>query len=153
MNDLGRGKGVTKRFLTNFKDLCQLQFDTTKVVFEVYTKPTLSKLTFEYFNTPEKCKKWFYLFEKENGGVLTAEAIRYMTKSICKELGFKIAPHQLRHCYCTMLYYSGITIKQTQNLMGHSSAKMVYDLYAHLNEQNEKVADTVNTYIEKITNK
>lgn len=73
-----------------------------------------------------------------------------MTKSISKDLGFSIAPHQLRHCYCTMLYYSGITIKQTQSLMGHSSAKMVYDLYAHLNEQNEKVADTVNTYLDKI---
>ena len=93
----------------------------------------------------------FYLFEKEDGNVLTAEAIRYMTKSICKDLGFKIAPHQLRHCYCTMLYYSGITIKQTQNLMGHSSAKMVYDLYAHLNEQQEQVADTVNMYIDKLS--
>ena len=73
-----------------------------------------------------------------------------MTNSINKDLGFKIAPHQLRHCYCTMLYYSGITIKQTQKLMGHSSAKMVYDLYAHLDEQQEQVSQTVNKYIKNI---
>lgn len=93
-----------------------------------------------------------YLFEKQTGGVLTAEAIRCMVDSINRSLGFKIAPHQLRHCYCTMLYYSGITIKQTQKLMGHSSAKMVYDIYAHLDEQKEKVSNKVNKYI-KISNK
>ena len=92
------------------------------------------------------------LFEKQSGGVLTEEAIRCMINSISKDLGFRIAPHQLRHCYCTMLYYSGISIKQTQQLMGHSSAKMVYDLYAHLDEKKEKVFSKVNQYIES-TNK
>lgn len=94
-----------------------------------------------------KDNKQKYLFEKQSGGVLTGEAIRRMTESINKSLGFKIACHQLRHCYCTMLYYSGISIKQTQKLMGHSSAKMVYDLYAHLDEQQERVYNKVNLYI------
>ncbi|MBR3133355.1 MAG: site-specific integrase [Clostridia bacterium] len=90
------------------------------------------------------------LFEKQTGGVLTEEAIRCMIGSIKIDLGFKIVPHQLRHCYCTMLYYSGITIKQTQKLMGHSSAKMVYDLYAHLDEQKERVFNKINVYIKHL---
>jgi hypothetical protein len=64
MNDLGRGKGVTEKFLKNFQDLCEIDFDETKVSVDVFTKPTLSRVTFPYLDTPEKCKKWFYFFEE-----------------------------------------------------------------------------------------
>ena len=29
----------------------------------VFTKPTLSRATFPYMDTPDKCRKWFYFFE------------------------------------------------------------------------------------------
>ena len=89
-----------------------------------------------------------YLFVKQTDNkMLTQEAIRCMTASICKDLGFTFTPHQLRHSYCTMLYYSGIKIKETQNLMGHSSAKMVYDLYAHLDSQKQDAVLKINNYL------
>ena len=89
-----------------------------------------------------------YLFVKQTDkNMLTQEAIRCMTNSICIDLGFTFTPHQLRHSYCTMLYYSGIKIKETQNLMGHSSAKMVYDLYAHLDAQKEDTSTKINDYL------
>ncbi len=95
-----------------------------------------------------KEKNQEYLFVKQTDKkMLSQEAIRCMTDSICKELGFKFTPHQLRHSYCTMLYYSGIKIKEAQNLMGHSSAKMVYDLYAHLDAQKEDVSAKINDYL------
>ena len=89
-----------------------------------------------------------YLFVKQTDNkMLSQEAIRCMTDSFCKDIGFRFTPHQLRHSYCTMLYYSGIKIKETQNLMGHSSAKMVYDLYAHLDAQKEDVTNKINDYL------
>lgn len=89
-----------------------------------------------------------YLFVKQTDNkMLSQEAIRCMTNSFCKDVGFRFTPHQLRHSYCTMLYYSGIKIKETQNLMGHSSAKMVYDLYAHLDAQKEDVSTKINNYL------
>lgn len=89
-----------------------------------------------------------YLFVRQSDKkMLSQEAIRCMTNSICKDLGFKFTPHQLRHSFCTMLYYSGIKIKEAQNIMGHSSAKMVYDLYAHLDSQKEDVATKINNYL------
>lgn len=89
-----------------------------------------------------------YLFVRQTDKkMLSQEAIRCMNNSICKELGFKFTPHQLRHSFCTMLYYSGIKIKEAQNIMGHSSAKMVYDLYAHLDSQKEDVATKINKYL------
>lgn len=61
----------------------------------------------------------------------------------------KFTCHQLRHSYCTMLYYSDVKIKEAQNLMGHSSAKMVYDIYTHLDNINTKNSfDKMNNYIE-----
>ena len=90
-----------------------------------------------------------YLFTKQTdtNSMLTQEAIRCMTDSFCKDVGFRFTPHQLRHSYCTMLYYSGIKIKEVQNLMGHSSAKMVYDLYAHLDAQKDDVSTRINNYL------
>lgn len=90
-----------------------------------------------------------YLFSKQTApnNMLTQESIRCMTNSFCKDVGFTFTPHQLRHSYCTMLYYSGITIKETQKLLGHSSADMVYNIYAHLDEQKENVSSKINSYI------
>ena len=58
--------------------------------------------------------------------------------------------HQLRHSYCTMLYYAGIKIKKAQELMGHSSADMVYNIYTHLDNERENTAETINDYIKKL---
>lgn len=65
MNDFGRGKGVTKKFLKNFEDLCNLEFDNSKIYLEVHTKPTLSKSTFQFLNTYEKALKWLTFFDTE----------------------------------------------------------------------------------------
>lgn len=112
--------------------------------------PILDLIYSDIENVVNQCKenKQKYLFIKQTDKkMLTQEAIRCMTDSFCKDIGFKFTPHQLRHSYCTMLYYSGIKIKETQNLMGHSSAKMVYDLYAHLDAQKDDVSNKINSYL------
>jgi len=58
--------------------------------------------------------------------------------------------HILRHSYCTMLYYAGLKIKKAQELMGHSSADMVYNIYTHLDEERENSTELINNYIESI---
>lgn len=60
--------------------------------------------------------------------------------------------HQLRHSYCTMLYYADVRIKKAQELMGHSSADMVYNIYTHLDEKRENAEDLINDYIKKLSN-
>lgn len=57
--------------------------------------------------------------------------------------------YQLRHSYCTMLYYAGVKIKEAQKLMGHSSAKMVYEVYTHLDEERDDSSFAINDYISK----
>ena len=55
--------------------------------------------------------------------------------------------YNLRHSYGTMLYYSGIGLKKAQELMGHSSAKMLYEIYAHLDEERENAKSSIDNYI------
>lgn len=61
----------------------------------------------------------------------------------------KFTLHQLRHSFCTMLYYSDIGIKEAQELMGHSSADMVYDIYTHLDMDKGKPYDKLNNSTQK----
>lgn len=57
--------------------------------------------------------------------------------------------YQLRHSYCTMLYYAGIKIKKAQELMGDSSADVIYNIYTHLDEERENADELINDYISK----
>lgn len=58
-------------------------------------------------------------------------------------------PHQLRHSFCTMLYYADIGIKEAQELMGHSSADMVYDIYTHLDMEKGKPYEKLKIAVQK----
>lgn len=99
------------------------------------------------------------LFRKESDQkMLTDSAIKRHLESFLydinkdKENKIKFTCHQLRHSYCTMLYYAGVKIKKAQELMGHSSADMVYNIYTHLDEQRENAEELINNYIEKLSN-
>ena len=83
--------------------------------------------------------------------MLTESAIERHLESFLNSIdNVKFTCHQLRHSYCTMLYYAGIKIKKAQELMGHASADMVYDIYTHLDNQRENADETINNYISKI---
>lgn len=61
-------------------------------------------------------------------------------------LDIKFIPYQLRHSYCTMLYYSGIGIKEAQDLMGDKNSKMILDIYTHLQRNNEDLLNKLNLF-------
>ncbi len=88
--------------------------------------------------------------------MLTDSAIKRHLESFLNDLNkdkdnkIKFTCHQLRHSYCTMLYYAGVGIKKAQELMGHSSADMVYNIYTHLDEQRENAEGLINNYINSI---
>lgn len=59
-------------------------------------------------------------------------------------------PYQLRHSYCTMLYYAGIGIKEAQDLMGDKNSKMILDVYTHLQKENENSLEKLNNYFNSV---
>ena len=101
--------------------------------------------------------KYIFTKETDNKSMLTKTALKTHLKSFLTELNkninnnddiIKFSYYQLRHSYCTMLYYANIKIKKAQELMGHSSADMVYDIYTHLDEERENANLLINEYID-----
>ena len=104
----------------------------------------------------ENANKSKLIFVKETDKtMLTDSAIKRHLESFLHSINkdnenkIKFTCHQLRHSYCTMLYYADVKIKKAQELMGHQSADMVYNIYTHLDEQRENAEELINTYIEK----
>ena len=71
-------------------------------------------------------------------------------KKIETELGHEtdLTLYCFRHNFCTDLYYSGVSMKEAQRLMGHSDYKMIMEVYSHLDSEKE---DT-RSKLEKIFN-
>lgn len=99
------------------------------------------------------------LFYKETDKkMLTDSAIKRHLQSFLYDINknqekeIKFTCHQLRHSYCTMLYYAGIKIKKAQELLGDSSIEVVLDIYTHLDEARENAEESINNYINSIFN-
>jgi len=100
-----------------------------------------------------------YVFTKETDkhSRLTKQALKChldaflnsLNKDLSEKEKIKFSYYRLRHSYCTMLYYAGVKIKKAQELMGHSSADMVYDIYTHLDEERENADEIINNYIDE----
>lgn len=59
-----------------------------------------------------------------------------------------ITPHFFRHNLTTILYYSGIDVKDTARILGHSNVNITLETYTHLDEQKRaENVDAVNRYL------
>lgn len=91
-----------------------------------------------------------FLVHMKNGELVTHSGCRRLweriRKAISKRLGYDtdILAHDLRHNYCTKLWYSDVTALGAARLMGHADATMVTRIYAHLDEEREQMAAKVN---------
>ena len=91
-----------------------------------------------------------YVFTKADGEKLSDVAIKRMLESFRKDTGLDFTLHQLRHTFCTLLYYSGISSKKTQEIMGHSSLEHTLKIYTHLDDEKEgNISDKLNAFLEK----
>lgn len=103
-----------------------------------------------FFISPAAFDKWRRQFFVEHG-LGTFETIEpWYDRNGAKRYrysgydGFNL--HELRHTQATLLIGSGADIKTVQNRLGHSSASLTMNIYAHAIEQNdrdaaEKIAD------------
>ncbi len=99
------------------------------------------------------------LFTMSDGKQISKSSYIKMWHSIVKKMNtaaggseqhkiiHNLTAHIFRHNYCTMLYYSDISIKKACDLMGHSDTKMIMDVYAHLDEKKEKTREKINQAI------
>ena len=52
-----------------------------------------------------------------------------------------ITPHMFRHTYATMLYDAGVDVKKAQKNLGHADVSTTLQIYTHLSNEKESIAD------------
>lgn len=90
-----------------------------------------------------------YLFTMQSGELLTKSSERKMWARIVKQLNIALGgndklnllhgftKYTFRRSYATRLYYSGISLKKAAELMGHSDTKMITEVYAQIQDEQE----------------
>lgn len=88
------------------------------------------------------------IFAREDGGPLTKIQYRKRWQKYCAAIGCNITAHQLRHGYATLLFEAGISDKDAQELLGHSSIQVTRDIYTHIRSaRRQETADKLNAFV------
>ena len=85
-----------------------------------------------------------------NGQVMNRQVYYSMFQRILKKAGLAdsgITQYTLRHNFATECYYAGISLKECQRQMGHSSYKMVLEVYSHLDEKKENTRSKMSSMV------
>ena len=105
------------------------------------------------FIGPDVFNRWRRIFFAEHGLGSFKKVETYMDRRGIKRTrysgyeGYNL--HELRHTQATLLIGSGADIKTVQNRLGHSSASLTMDIYAHAIEQNDRdAAETIGELFE-----
>ena len=95
--------------------------------------------------------------QQRNGGYMSKSSYNKFWRGITRTMAeiepsaASLSAHIFRHNYATLLYYSGISIKKAAQLMGHESTQMIMEIYAHLDEMQERTKEKLNTMFKKKT--
>src|SRR5699024_11052183 len=82
-----------------------------------------------------KEEEQFIFNNKDNKHYHTGSASRWL-KELIKKYDLKpITLHQFRHTHASLLYESGMDIKNIQNRLGHSTIVTTLNTYTHLNKK------------------
>jgi integrase len=90
------------------------------------------------------------VFPSHRGGHLPIEEYRRAFDKACKAVGITgLVPHGLRHTTASLAISAGANVKVVQRLLGHATAAMTLDRYAHLlSDDLAGVADALGKAIE-----
>lgn len=80
-----------------------------------------------------------YLFSNAKGEILTETQFQRQWELYQKESGVTCTPHQLRHAYATILFEAGISAKDAQELLGHSTISTTQDIYTHIRKSRKDI--------------
>lgn len=87
------------------------------------------------------------LFCNDDGTPYKEHQFRSLWKDYQKRYGLTVTPHQLRHAFATMLFESGIDVKDAQELMGHADINLTRQIYTHIrSERKEETMKKLNEF-------
>ena len=105
--------------------------------------PVCTNALFKFMD-PNTFNRWRRQYFADHGLGEFGPAVRYTDSTGRKRwrkgayVGYNL--HELRHTQATLLIGSGADIKTVQQRLGHSSASLTMDIYAHFIAQNDRAA-------------
>lgn len=111
----------------------------------LYLNKTVVTLLQQYLSTRnDSCE---YLFVSNHGNKLDYNDIYRIVRKYLEKAGLdvsKLSTHNLRHTFATLLYQSGVDLRQLQELLGHENLDTTMR-YTHL--ENKTLHDTVEKFV------
>lgn len=81
------------------------------------------------------------VFRRPDGGHYRVNTINHAVKMAGEAVGIdNMSPHDLRHSFAVAALRSGMDVKSVQHMLGHASASMTLDIYAHYTEDMGRAA-------------
>ena len=89
------------------------------------------------------------IFSNRENKYIYSDMIRKVIKTIAKKSGIHpITTHGFRHTHATLLFASGLDIKQVQARLGHSNVQTTLNIYTHaIQDKQDKIGDEFAKYI------
>ncbi|WP_270518377.1 tyrosine-type recombinase/integrase [Ligilactobacillus salivarius] len=89
------------------------------------------------------------IFSNTKNKFIIIPTVRLAIKQIAKKAGlYPITSHGFRHTHATLLFASGMDIKQVQARLGHSNVQTTLNIYTHaIQDKQDKIGDEFARYI------
>ena len=89
------------------------------------------------------------IFSNGNNEYIYSGTVRKSIKILAKKAGIhSITTHGFRHTHATLLFASGMDIKQVQARLGHSNVQTTLNIYTHaIQDEQDKIGDEFAKYI------
>lgn len=89
------------------------------------------------------------IFSNGKNSFIIVPTVRLAIKQIAKKAGIhSITTHGFRNTHATLLFASGLDIKQVQARLGHSNVQTTLNIYTHaMKEKQDKIGDEFAKYI------
>ncbi len=72
-------------------------------------------------------------------------------RAACPCASIPLPPHQLRHTFCTLMYFAGVDVLTARDQMGHKDISVTLGIYTALDKKfKKKKINRLDTYLKKI---
>ena len=79
-----------------------------------------------------------WVFPSPTGGPMSPDSVLHMLQRVLKRAGLpRIRFHDLRHTCASLLFAQGVSLKEIQAWLGHSTIGTTANIYTHLDENNK----------------
>ena len=112
-----------------------------------------------YYLSSIQTNKLFTNLSNKKDEYMSSQSYKWLIKKIKDKIRYKawelkiefnekgFTAYTFRHTYATLLYYSGINLKEAEYYMGHADSKMLNQVYIHLDKQALRENNSIEDYI------